>query len=119
MLAYPERPDRAQAHGGLALLRRCPSIVFGVDVNHPQPGSNKPSFAAICATMDQECAEYFTSVKAVGSRTEISQDGFQEEIRKAIVEALTLLCWKAREPRTRVREIHATRLAFFHPRPHL
>ena len=87
------------ASGGLGLLRDTPTIVFGVDVNHPQPGSTKPSFAAICATMDQECAEYFTSVKAVGSRTEISQDGFQEEIRKAIVE------WYNKNGQTRPQRI--------------
>jgi len=59
-----ENVHAPKAHGGLALLRSCPSIVFGVDVHHPAPGSPRPSWAALVATMDPECARYHTIVAA-------------------------------------------------------
>jgi len=61
-------------HGGLALLRQEPTMVMGFDINHPQPGSRKPSYAALVATMDVECSKYFTVVGAQKSRTEVSTD---------------------------------------------
>ena len=36
--------------GGLSLLRQEPTMVMGFDINHPQPGSFKPSYAALIAT---------------------------------------------------------------------
>ena len=58
------------ARQGLSLSRDKPTIVFGVDVNHAKPGSSKPSFAALVATMDKECASYHTIVNAQSSRQE-------------------------------------------------
>lgn len=46
----------------LALLRAAETMVMGFDVNHPQPGSPKPSYSALCATMDPECTSYFTVI---------------------------------------------------------
>ena len=57
--------------GGLALLREKPTIVFGVDVNHPPPGSAKPSFSALVASMDPECARYYSVVGAQAARKEL------------------------------------------------
>jgi hypothetical protein len=67
---------------GLALLRAEPTIVFGVDVNHAQAGGDQPSFAALVATMDAECARYFTSVHAKPPREEICD--LKEPVRKAL-----------------------------------
>jgi len=58
--------------GGLSLLRDEPTMVMGFDVNHPQPGSKKPSFAALVASMDVECSKYHTAIGAQKSRTEIT-----------------------------------------------
>ena len=57
--------------GGLALLREKPTIVFGVDVNRPPPGSAKPSFSALVASMDPECARYYSVVGAQSARKEL------------------------------------------------
>ena len=57
--------------GGLALLREKPTIVFGVDVNHPPPSSSKPSFSALVATMDAECSQYYSIVGAQSARKEL------------------------------------------------
>jgi len=57
----------------LALLRSPePTMVMGFDVNHPQPGSSKPSFCALVATLDVECTKYYTAVSAQKSRTEVN-----------------------------------------------
>jgi len=62
----------ASGHGGLSLLRDAPTMVVGFDVNHPQPGSKKPSFAALVASMDVECSKYHTAIGAQKSRAEIT-----------------------------------------------
>jgi len=83
------------SRGGLALLRQAPTMVMGFDVNHPQPGSPKPSYSALVATMDVECSKYYTVVGAQKSRTEIlgetrgrsSKDvivGFVEKVRQCL-----------------------------------
>ena len=39
-------------------------MVMGFDVNHPQPGSTKPSYSALFAFLDKECSRGFTVVGA-------------------------------------------------------
>ena len=68
--------------GGLALLREEPTMVMGYDINHPQPGSRKPSYAALVAMMDTECTKTFTAVGAQKSRTEIA--GFVDKVRACL-----------------------------------
>ena len=41
-----------------------PTIVFGADVYHAPPGSQRPSFAAVVASMDVQLATYHTVVSA-------------------------------------------------------
>jgi len=62
-------------HGGIALLRTEPTMVMGFDINHPQPGSSKPSYSALVASLDQECTKYYTAIGAQRSRTETSENG--------------------------------------------
>ena len=70
--------------GGLTLLREKPTIVFGVDVNHAAPNSFKPSYYALTATMDEECAKYFTIVGSQRSRQEgMGGDTFKQNVRVA------------------------------------
>jgi len=58
--------------GGLALMLECPTMVCGVDVNHAAPGSDKDSWAALVASLDQYCSEFFTTVTSQPkSRTEV------------------------------------------------
>ena len=47
--------------GGLRPIRDKPTIFFGVDVNHAPPNSSKPSYYALVASMDKECAKYVTA----------------------------------------------------------
>jgi len=68
--------------GGLALLREEPTMVMGYDINHPQPGSRKPSYAALVAMMDTECTKTHTAVGAQKSRTEIA--GFVDKVRACL-----------------------------------
>jgi len=56
---------------GLALIHDQPTIVFGADVYHAPPGSNRPSFAALVASMDRQLATYHTLVCAQASRCEV------------------------------------------------
>ena len=48
-----------------------PTIVFGADVYHAPPGSQRPSFAAVVASMDVQLATYHTVVSAQPSRCEV------------------------------------------------
>uniref|UniRef100_A0A7S2BQS4 Uncharacterized protein n=1 Tax=Haptolina brevifila TaxID=156173 RepID=A0A7S2BQS4_9EUKA len=77
------------SHGGLALLRQAPTMVMGFDVNHPQPGSPKPSYSALVATMDVECSKYYTVVGAQKSRMEVVERGeiivgFADKVRQCL-----------------------------------
>ena len=58
------------AHG-ISLVREVPTIVFGADVYHAPPGSQRPSFAAVVASMDVQLATYHTVVSAQPSRCEV------------------------------------------------
>ena len=64
--------------GGLGLLRDATgigspgTIVFGCDVHHPKPGSDRPSFAALVASMDMfDYAEHLTLVQKQPTRMEV------------------------------------------------
>ena len=57
--------------GGVPLLHDAPTIVFGADVYHAPPGSQRPSFAAVVASMDVQLATYHTVVSAQPSRCEV------------------------------------------------
>jgi len=57
-------------------------MVMGYDINHPQPGSRKPSYAALVAMMDTECTKTHTAVGAQKSRTEIA--GFVDKVRACL-----------------------------------
>ena len=46
-----------QGHGrgaGLALMQACPTMVCGLDVYHPPPGSFEPSWVALVAPPDHK-----------------------------------------------------------------
>ena len=70
---------------GLGLMRTKPTIVFGVDVNHSAPNSQKPSFSALLATMDKECSDYHTIVGAQRMKQEgMASDTFVANIRTCL-----------------------------------
>lgn len=56
---------------GMSLVHAAPTIVFGADVYHPPPGSDKPSFAAVVGSMDRLLGTYHTVVAAQPSRLEV------------------------------------------------
>ena len=43
---------------GLPVLHACPTIVLGIDVSHPAPGSDAPSVAAVTASLDADATRY-------------------------------------------------------------
>ena len=47
---------------GLKLMRDKPTMVCGVDVYHPPPGSKEPSWCALVASMDEHCAKWHNVV---------------------------------------------------------
>ncbi|RGB24745.1 Piwi domain-containing protein [Rhizophagus diaphanus] len=54
-----------------------PTILIGADVSHPGPGpgeTGKPSFAALCGSMDARASRYAASIRVQAGRVEIIVD---------------------------------------------
>jgi len=52
-----------------------PTIVFGADVTHPAPGDmNRPSVAAVTASLDARASRYASAIRVQANRTEIIAD---------------------------------------------
>jgi len=52
-----------------------PTILMGADVTHPAPGdTERPSIAALCASMDAKASRYAASIRVQTGRTEIIAD---------------------------------------------
>lgn len=59
----------------LGFITERPTIVFGADVTHPGIGeADKPSVAAVVASMDIKMSRYAAAVRVQGSRKEIIED---------------------------------------------
>jgi hypothetical protein len=57
----------------MSWLRRAPTMLVGIDVTHPGPGSVKgtPSIAAVVASCDPEYSQYPASMEIQESRKEV------------------------------------------------
>jgi eukaryotic translation initiation factor 2C len=78
-----------KAPDGLGILRAAPTMVMGFDINHPQPGSNKPSYSALVAALDIECTKFHTVIGSQKSRTEVGERsdeivGFVDKVRECL-----------------------------------
>jgi len=62
------------AKDGLKLMRDQPTMVCGVDVHHGRPGSDARSWAALVASTDEYCTEYYTTVTSQAPRKEILEN---------------------------------------------
>ncbi|KAL9555283.1 hypothetical protein MBANPS3_002436 [Mucor bainieri] len=60
-------------NGEIPFVSEQPTIVFGIDVSHPFPGSNAPSIAAVTASMDVNAVRYASTIR-LQARTEIVND---------------------------------------------
>ncbi|RCH92328.1 Eukaryotic translation initiation factor 2C [Rhizopus azygosporus] len=59
----------------IPFIAQVPTIVFGADVTHPAPGDmNRPSVAALCASMDARASRYASAIRVQANRTEIIAD---------------------------------------------
>lgn len=56
---------------GCTLVQATPTIVLGADVYHSPPGTDRPSFAAVVASMDRHLATYHSIVSSQLSRCEV------------------------------------------------
>ena len=59
--------------GSLAILKRTPTMLVGMDVTHPGPGTVKgtPSIAAVVASSDLRFARYPCSMRIQESKKEV------------------------------------------------
>ncbi|KAI9498874.1 Piwi domain-containing protein [Zychaea mexicana] len=67
-----------------------PTIVFGADVTHPAPGDlNRPSVAAVTASMDARASRYASAIRVQANRTEIIADlaNMVKELLKSFYQA--------------------------------
>lgn len=62
-----------------------PCMVLGIDVSHPEPGSNHPSTAAVVASMDSCCVQYAAHLSSQASRQEMVA-GLAEAIEKLLAQ---------------------------------
>ncbi|KAK1779618.1 LOW QUALITY PROTEIN: Piwi domain-containing protein [Copromyces sp. CBS 386.78] len=58
---------KAKAHGFFSR----PTMMIGVDVSHASPGSDMPSIAAMCASVDRDGYQYRAAVETNGWRSEV------------------------------------------------
>jgi len=68
----------------LSIMNDKPTMIMGMDVNHPQPGSDAPSYSALCASLDREVATYHTQVWAQKARREIVTDAAEQPLGEKI-----------------------------------
>ncbi len=75
----------------LGFITERPTIVFGADVTHPGIGEgDKPSIAAVVASMDIKMSRYAASVRVQGSRKEIIED--LKGMSKSLLESFRNSC---------------------------
>lgn len=60
-------PTKTKSHG----FFNGPTMMIGVDVSHASPGSEMPSIAAMCASVDREGYQYRAAVQTNGWRSEM------------------------------------------------
>ncbi|KAI7907008.1 Piwi domain-containing protein [Cokeromyces recurvatus] len=59
----------------IPFIAQRPTIIIGADVTHPAPGDmNRPSIAALSASMDARASRYSSSIRVQANRTEIIAD---------------------------------------------
>lgn len=59
----------------IPFISQRPTIVFGADVTHPAPGDmNRPSVAAVTASMDARASRYASAIRVQANRIEIIAD---------------------------------------------
>ncbi|KAI9021138.1 Piwi domain-containing protein [Hyaloraphidium curvatum] len=56
---------------GLPIVDEQPTMLVGIDVTHPPPGSNAVSIAAVVASMNRECSLYRSSIVLQEARQEV------------------------------------------------
>ncbi|EPB92043.1 hypothetical protein HMPREF1544_01107 [Mucor circinelloides 1006PhL] len=61
------------SNGEIPFISDKPTVVFGIDVSHPFPGSNAPSIAAITASVDPLADQFIATVR-LQARTELVSD---------------------------------------------
>ena len=67
-----------------------PTIILGADVTHPSPGDmNRPSVAAVTASMDARASRYASAIRVQANRTEIIADlgSMVKELLKAFYQS--------------------------------
>lgn len=59
----------------IPFISQRPTIIFGADVTHPAPGDmNRPSVAAVTASMDARASRYASAIRVQANRTEMIAD---------------------------------------------
>ncbi|KAI8092845.1 Piwi domain-containing protein [Halteromyces radiatus] len=71
----------------IPLISTRPTIVFGADITHPPRDMNRPSIAAVTATMNADAAYYSSTFRAQAPRTEIIED-----LANMVKELLKIFC---------------------------
>lgn len=75
-LKFGGRNQRLQSTTALGVIEKGHTMLVGIDVTHPSPGSIKgcPSIAGVVASINKDCAQWRASVRSQGSREEIVEE---------------------------------------------
>jgi len=75
-LKFGGRNQRLQSATALGIIEKGQTMLVGIDVTHPSPGSIKecPSIAGVVASINKDCAQWSASVRSQGSRVEIVEE---------------------------------------------
>lgn len=60
-----------------------PCIFIGVDCSHPDPGSDKPSIAALVGSLDGQCSQYVARISAQRGKQEIIES-FEDSLKRIL-----------------------------------
>ncbi len=73
MLSFPRRLSHSLDKHSMSWLHKTPTMLVGIDVTHPGPGSVKgtPSIAAVCASVDIDFSQYPASMQLQESKKEV------------------------------------------------
>lgn len=83
VLSAQQQPIFQQPPASLMWIFDRPCMLVGIDVSHPDPGSDRPSIAAVVGSVDRKCSQYVASISSQQGKNDVVQ-ALQEGFKKLV-----------------------------------